>query len=402
MSVEAPIPTVPRRRRHSSTARDSDSIAALLRARPHLEPPPRPKSTPGERPLQRRRQHEPVHDDDDNTSPEEEDMQVDHEKTSYIVTGEGLSSSDSSDNEDSTPVQQEVAQDRPTKPLPSARSRKLANTTESKISSSLNPNANPFPAPTTTPAVKRDATANPHMLPVQAQVPRGSLSSNTNPRRLFVVLENACLEAYRVSGSSKAGRKGKEGEVKYTLLNCDDHQGILAKTGRDIADARPDITHQCLLTLLDSPLNKAGLLQVYIHTAKGVLIEVNPHVRIPRTFKRFSGLMVQLLHKLSIRGVNGPEKLLKVVKNPVTDHFPPNTHKITLSGDSPVRRLSTYLPTIPETHNIAVFVGAMARGKDDFADAYVDEKIGISAYPLSASVACGKFCCALEDLWNVL
>jgi hypothetical protein len=48
---------------------------------------------------------------------------------------------------------------------------------------------------------------------------------------------------------------------------------------------------QCLLTLLDSPLNKAGRLQVYIHTAKGVLIEVNPHVRIPRTFKRFSGLM---------------------------------------------------------------------------------------------------------------
>lgn len=32
----------------------------------------------------------------------------------------------------------------------------------------------------------------------------------------------------------------------------------------------------------------------------------------------------------------------------------------------------------------------MARGKDDFADAYVDEKISISDYPLSASVACGK------------
>ena len=90
---------------------------------------------------------------------------------------------------------------------------------------------------------------------------------------------------------------------------------------------------KCLLTLLDSPLNKAGRLQVYIHTTKGVLIEVNPHIRIPRTFKRFSGLMgqwfpfclfrvteaqiyfsVQLLHKLSIRGVNGPEKLLKVIR----------------------------------------------------------------------------------------
>jgi len=38
------------------------------------------------------------------------------------------------------------------------------------------------------------------------------------------------------------GGGGKE--AKYALLNCDDHQGILAKTGRDIADARPDITHQ--------------------------------------------------------------------------------------------------------------------------------------------------------------
>ena len=146
---------------------------------------------------------------------------------------------------------------------------------------------------------------------------------------------------------------------------------------------------QCLLTLLDSPLNKAGKLQVYIHTAKGVLIEVNPSVRIPRTFKRFGGLMgthqpspapapsqpdytaqpnpadtitpseptVQLLHRLSIRSINGSEKLLKVIKvslvpllgkvnyateyrvadpvcparlaqNPITDHLPINSHKI--------------------------------------------------------------------------
>lgn len=61
-----------------------------------------------------------------------------------------------------------------------------------------------------------------------------------------------------------------------------------------------------------------------------------------------------------------------------------------LSGDSPTQRLSSYLPTLPTTHSIAVVVGAMARGKDDFADGYVDEKISISDYPLSASVACGK------------
>ena len=71
---------------------------------------------------------------------------------------------------------------------------------------------------------------------------------------------------------------------------------------------RPDICHQVLLALLDSPLNKAGLLQVYISTAKGVLIEINPEIRIPRTFRRFCGLMVQLLHKLKIRTGQGSQR----------------------------------------------------------------------------------------------
>ena len=108
--------------------------------------------------------------------------------------------------------------------------------------------------------------------------------------------------------------------------------------------------------------------------------------------------LVQLLHKLFIRGVNGPEKLLKVIKNPVTDHFPVNTYKVTLSGDAKTVRLSQYLPSLPSTHSVAVFVGAMARGKDDFADAVVDEKISISDYSLSASVACGKVRAFLTNL----
>lgn len=44
----------------------------------------------------------------------------------------------------------------------------------------------------------------------------------------------------------------------------------------------------------------------------------------------------------------------------------------------------------------------MARGPDNFADHYVDQKISISDYSLSASVACGKFCCAMEELWDIV
>jgi len=68
-------------------------------------------------------------------------------------------------------------------------------------------------------------------------------------KRLIVVLENAALETVKWG-------KG------FGLLNSDEHGGILRKHGRDATSARPDITHQCLLMLLDSPLNRAGLLQV--------------------------------------------------------------------------------------------------------------------------------------------
>ncbi|GAA6004878.1 hypothetical protein JCM10207_008439 [Rhodosporidiobolus poonsookiae] len=286
--------------------------------------------------------------------------------------------------------------------VPSAKTQAAAAAASAATSSSGS-HAVPIAQPKPKPSRKRPAPGspplNPSMIPTAPKAPKTNADKDST-RRLIVVLEQACLETYK--HSAPAGARGGKGEEKYSLLNCDDHQGVLAKMGRDIAHARPDITHQCLLTLLDSPLNKAGRLQVYIHTAKGVLIEVNPAVRIPRTFKRFGGLMVQLLHRLSIRSINGSEKLLKVIKNPITDHLPSQCHKITLSFDAKPVRLRDYLPTIPDTHSICVFVGAMAHGPDNFADHLVDEKVAISEYSLSASVACGKFCCATEDLFGVL
>ena len=77
----------------------------------------------------------------------------------------------------------------------------------------------------------------------------------------------------------------------FELLNSDDHSNVHKKHKKDSAESRPDILHQCLLTLLDSPLNKAGKLQIYVETKNRTLIELSPHIRIPRTYKRFAGLM---------------------------------------------------------------------------------------------------------------
>jgi hypothetical protein len=104
------------------------------------------------------------------------------------------------------------------------------------------------PLPSRAMSVANRAANGPSLVPVQPTVPK-TPTAKANARRLIVVLEQACLEAYKVSGSPTTNLRHQTGrgpakEVKYTLLNCDDHQGILAKTGRDIADARPDITHQ--------------------------------------------------------------------------------------------------------------------------------------------------------------
>jgi rRNA small subunit pseudouridine methyltransferase Nep1 len=224
------VPT--RRRRHSGSVDSSDSnIAALKSIVPNkfaIIPPPRPKSTPGERPAQRRRQKRPVHSSDSEGEQDEgadasremqtEVMQVDGNEHHHIFPSITIPSQTTTTS---------VTNNRPTRPLPSSKGTTMSYTPIQPI-------------------------ANPSMLPVQAHVARGPAAASQ--RKLYVILEQACLEVYKVSGSgSKSiqghrggvrGRGKDSGEAKYTLLNCDDHQGILAKMGRDIADARPDITHQ--------------------------------------------------------------------------------------------------------------------------------------------------------------
>jgi rRNA small subunit pseudouridine methyltransferase Nep1 len=219
-----------------------------------------------------------------------------------------------------------------------------------------------------------------------ASLPKTEWEKETAPR-LIVILEGANLETV------KRGHK-------FELLNADDHSKILRKHDRDLNDARPDITHQCLLQLMDSPLNKVGKLQIFIHTKRGVLIEINPQTRIPRTFKRFAGLMVQLLDKLSIRAVDGPTKLLKVIKNPVTMHLPGGVRKVGLEADARLVDISEWVLGLPKDQPVVFVIGAFAHG--NISVPYVEEQISVSSFPLSAAVVCSKLTTAFERHWGVL
>ena len=189
------------------------------------------------------------------------------------------------------------------------------------------------------------------------------------------------------------------------LLNCDDHQKTIQKMGKKYEDFRPDVTHQCLLTLFDSPLCKAGLLQVFIRTEEGVLIEINPHLKVPRSFKMFSAFMAQLLAKLRVRSETGSATLATVIKNPVTDYLPMGVKCVGTSKLGKLVNLNKYVQEIGVKKKPLVFViGAVSVGNPGMENdlGLEQENISISKHGLSAACVCGKVCVAMEKLWGVL
>ena len=229
----------------------------------------------------------------------------------------------------------------------------------------------------------------------------GSIVNNgikSKSNKLIILLDQAKLETIK-------NRRGN-----YELLNCDDHRDICKKKlHKDPKDFRPDICHQELLALLDSPLNKSGHLQIYIRTCRNVLIELHPSVRIPRTYKRFAGLMVQLLHKMKIKASDNGTTLMKVIKNPFSQHLPVGTRVYGMSCQgllySPMGLAKAMIPLDPNAGEspVCFVIGAMATGHVTVEDhPYIEKMISISEYPLSGAAAINRILGAIEHQWGIV
>lgn len=225
----------------------------------------------------------------------------------------------------------------------------------------------------------------------ERESPRGSEGGAGAARQIFCVLDLANLETV----------KTKKGD--FELMNCDDHVALIKKNNKDPAHCRPDIIHQELMAVMDSPLNKAGKMRVLIHSEKNVLISVNAKTRIPRTFKRFSGLMVQLLHKLKIRSADGKDTLLKVVKNPISRHLPAGARCYGFSQHGKLYAPQAFAASLPDDVPIVFVIGAMATGSIRLEDhPYVTELVSVSEYPLSGVVAINRILGAIEANWGIV
>jgi rRNA small subunit pseudouridine methyltransferase Nep1 len=105
------------------------------------------------------------------------------------------------------------------------------------------------------------------------------------------------------------------------------------------------------------------------------------------------------LTKLRIRAANTSEILLKVIKNPITDHLPMNTPIIATSEKSRIVDLDEYCESLKDKTTVFV-VGAISKG--DVNIDYNDDSISVSSYPLSAAVVCSKLCNSFEKVWDII
>ena len=101
---------------------------------------------------------------------------------------------------------------------------------------------------------KADDMAAPAPAPVHDSDSDSDSDAEASPLQhpVIVLLDQARLETV----------KTKRGD--FEIVNCDDHRDLLRKNKKDYKEFRPDIAHQELLALIDSPLNKAGKLKVYM------------------------------------------------------------------------------------------------------------------------------------------
>ena len=163
-----------------------------------------------------------------------------------------------------------------------------------------------------------------------------------------------------------ATRRGKKSTE--LLLDQTHHGQAMTKLTDSERRGRPDITFLSLMSILETPLCKEGLLGVYLHLQDGRIVEVRSDVRLPRNYDRFVGLMEQLL--LSGRVPPNGESLLQIIKQPL-DHLMADlkaeqTILATEKGEmTTINGLSNLMPTDPSK---AVIVGVGAFPHGDFSE----------------------------------
>jgi rRNA small subunit pseudouridine methyltransferase Nep1 len=155
---------------------------------------------------------------------------------------------------------------------------------------------------------------------------------------------------------------------------------------------RPDIVHNALLQVLETPLNWEGHLRVLVHTQGNYVIRINPKVRLPKNYVRFVGLIEQLFAEKRVPKEN--DSLLTIEKcNLLALVRKLGATKVI--GFSRLGKPASMKMVAGQTSglkNPLILIGAFPRGHfTDETRRLTDEIYSVDREPLDAWVVAGRF-----------
>lgn len=220
---------------------------------------------------------------------------------------------------------------------------------------------------------------------------------------LRIVLADAEVELAppEIAGHPAIRATAKDRDIRpgEVLLDQNLHGSAIAKLSDGKRRGRPDILHYTLLTLLESPLNKAGGLKVLVHTRHNLLIGIRSDTRLPRGEARFQGLLAKLLREgrsqdkdplLWVEGERGPAQVVHELAGPA----------FRLDEGGAAMRPAELVEKA-QGGDLNLIIGAFASG--DFSAAWkqaVPETASIWKEPLNAWAVAAELVAAYRARWG--
>jgi len=155
---------------------------------------------------------------------------------------------------------------------------------------------------------------------------------------------------------------------------------------------RPDIVHNTLLQILETPLNWENQLRVFVHTQDDYVVSINPKIRLPKNYLRFIGLIEQLFANGHVP--EGGEPLMQIQKNTV-QHLVRSVQPSEVLGFSILgqpmlmRKVAEHAAAMA---NPLIFIGGFPRGHfTTKTKNAMDSTFKVDSESLDAWVVAGRF-----------
>ena len=188
------------------------------------------------------------------------------------------------------------------------------------------------------------------------------------------------------------------------LLDTALHHSAMNKLPNFRKRGRPDILHACLLNILGTPANKAGLIKLYVHTLHDRIFEFNPEIKLARNYNRFKGLMAKVLIDGDI-STNG-KFLIRELDNELNKIIASFHETDIILCSSKGKILSNYSDLFKKDvlpKNYLVIIGGFQKGyySNEFNNLDVN-RISVSQYSLDAWIVVSKIINLYENTFGII